>query len=104
MPSIRELAEKLWNGEVDTQEYHPVSFRQTVGEEIADGVLYYKGIASANTIDTGDGLVMLDTGTAQDTLTLHEEVRKWRPDAPLRAAVFSHHHIDHIFGVGPFEA
>jgi len=47
MPSIRELAEKLWNGEIDTQEYHPVSFRQTVGEEIADGVLYYKGIDSA---------------------------------------------------------
>ena len=104
MPSIRELAEKLWNGEIDTQEYHPVSFRQTVGEEIADGVLYYKGIASANTIDTGDGLVMLDTGAAQDTRALHEEVRKWRPDVPLRAAVFSHHHIDHIFGVGPFEA
>jgi len=27
----------------------------------------------------------------------------WRPRAPLVAAVFSHHHVDHIFGVGPFE-
>lgn len=104
MASIRELSEKLWIGEVDTQEIHPVAFRQAVGEEIVDGVLYYKGIASANTIDTGDGLVMLDTGAINDTRALHEEVRKWRADAPLRAAVFSHHHVDHIFGVGPFES
>src|SRR5688500_8899895 len=88
MPTIRELAEQLWNGDVDTQAFHPVAFRQPVGEEIADGVLYYKGIASANTIDTGDGLVMLDTGAVNDTRTLFEEVRKWRRDAPLRAAVF----------------
>jgi alkyl sulfatase BDS1-like metallo-beta-lactamase superfamily hydrolase len=104
MPTIRELSEQLWNGQINTQDYHPVQFRQAAGEEIADGLLYYKGIASANTIDTGDGLVMLDTGAVNDTRTLHEEVRKWRPNAPLRAAIFSHHHVDHIFGVGPFEA
>ncbi|HZU75203.1 MAG TPA: alkyl sulfatase dimerization domain-containing protein, partial [Dehalococcoidia bacterium] len=47
--------------------------------------------------------VMLDTGAVNDTRPLHEAVRRWRPDAPLIAAVFSHHHVDHIFGVGPFE-
>lgn len=103
MVDIRDLAERIWNGEVSTQEVHPVGWRQPEGQEIAAGVLYYKGIASANTIDTGDGLVMLDTGAINDTLPLHAEVRKWRPDAPLRAAVFSHHHVDHIFGMGPFE-
>lgn len=104
MADIRELAERLWNGDISTADLHPVGWRQPEGQEIAEGVLFYKGIASANTIDTGDGLVMLDTGAVNDTRTLHEEVRRWRPDAPLRAAVFSHHHVDHIFGVGPFEA
>src|SRR5690606_27294560 len=103
MPSVRDLAEQLWNGDVDTQQFHPVAFGTRAGEEIADGVLFYKGIASANTIDTGAGLVMRDTGAVNDTRALYEEVRKWRPEAPLRAAVFSHHHVDHIFGVGPFE-
>ncbi|MFN0096672.1 MAG: alkyl sulfatase dimerization domain-containing protein, partial [Dehalococcoidia bacterium] len=83
---------------------HPVHSRMPGSEEVADGVLVYKGIASANTIDTGDGLVMLDTGTAQDTQPLYAEVRRWRPDVPLAAAVYSHHHIDHIFGTAPFEA
>lgn len=104
MPDIRDLSEKLWNGEADIQDFHPVHWRQPEGQEIGEGLLYYKGIASANTIDTGDGLVMLDTGAVNDTNMLFGEVRKWRPSAPLRAAVFSHHHVDHIFGLGPFEA
>jgi glyoxylase-like metal-dependent hydrolase (beta-lactamase superfamily II) len=103
MPSVRELSEQLWNGTITTRELHPVHGRIPEGEEIAEGVLYYKGVASANTIDSGDGLVMLDTGAVNDTRRLHEAVRRWRPEAPLVAAVFSHHHVDHIFGVAPFE-
>ena len=103
MPGIRETAEQLWNGETDTTRVHPVATRFPEAEEMADGVLVFKGTASANTIDTGDGLVMLDTGGQNETRRLHEQVRRWRPDAPLTAAVFSHHHVDHIFGVGPFE-
>ena len=103
MTSVRELAEQLWTGETTTIDVHPVASRFPEGEELADGVLYYKGLASATTVDSGDGLVMLDTGAKQDTERLYHAVRGWRAEAPLRAAVFSHHHVDHIFGVGPFE-
>jgi alkyl sulfatase BDS1-like metallo-beta-lactamase superfamily hydrolase len=103
MPDIRDLADRLWNGTLAPEEAHPLTIRCQEGDEIADGVLFYKGIASANTIDTGAGLVMLDTGAVNDTRRLHEAVRRWRPDVPLTAAVFSHHHVDHVFGVGPFE-
>jgi alkyl sulfatase BDS1-like metallo-beta-lactamase superfamily hydrolase len=103
MPDLRTLADQLWRGEIDTRSHHPVAGLQTAGEEIADGVLVYNGIASANTIDTGAGLVMLDTGSRADTRPLYEAVRRWRREPPLRAAVFSHHHVDHVFGVGPFE-
>ena len=102
-PDIRTLADQLWRGEIDTTTHHPVAILRTEGEEIADGVLFYKGLASANTIDTGAGLVMLDTGSRADTRPLHQAVRRWRAGTPLAAAVFSHHHVDHIFGVGPFE-
>jgi len=103
MPDIETLADQLWRGELDTSSHHPVAGLACPGEEIADGILFYKGIASANTIDTGAGLVMLDTGSRADTRPLHEAVRRWRADTPLAAAVFSHHHVDHVFGVGPFE-
>ena len=103
MADIRDLAERLWNGTLDSSEAHPVTAQYTEGDEILDGLLFYKGFASVNTIDTGDALVMLDTGAFTDTGRVFEAVRKWRPDRRLAAAVFSHHHVDHIFGVGPFE-
>jgi len=105
MESIRDLAERYWQGEADlVGEHHPVQpALGRVGEEIADGVYCLKSIASVNAVDTGDGLVMLDTGGPFDTDHVFDSVRSWRPDAPLRAAVFSHHHIDHVFGTARFE-
>ena len=61
-------------------------------------------IASVNAIDTGDGLAMLDTGGQFDSDHVFEQVRRWRPEDPVRAAVYSHHHIDHVFGTRRFEA
>jgi len=106
MPDIRDFCERLWNGEIDTTfEAHPVtsSYNNRKAEEIHDGLLYYKGLAGVTTIDTGESLVMLDTGAQFDAQNIYDQVRAWRPDLPLAAATFSHHHIDHIFGVGLFE-
>ena len=105
-PTIRELADRHWRGEGDlVHEHHPVSpvaGRET--EEILDGVLYLKSIASVTAIDTGDGLLLLDTGGPFDSQIVYEGIRAWRSDQRLAMAVFSHHHIDHVFGTLRFEA
>lgn len=102
--TIRAAAERWWEGDADlVHAEHPVQPTHAFGEEIAEGVLTYKSVASANTIDTGDGLVMLDTGAWFDVEPLHLHVRTWRPNDRLAAAVYSHHHVDHIFGTTRFE-
>lgn len=104
-PTIRELAERHWQGQGDLVfEHHPVTpVAGRAAEEILDGVLYLKSIASVTAIDTGDGLLMLDTGGPFDAGIVFEAVRSWRPDTRLAMAVFSHHHIDHVFGTLRFE-
>jgi glyoxylase-like metal-dependent hydrolase (beta-lactamase superfamily II) len=104
MGALRDLAERMWQGDFDSVRDHPVHARVDGPEEIADGVLTFKGIASANTFDTGDGLVMLDTGAKPEAAAIHAAVRRWRPEPRLAAAVFSHHHVDHVYGTIPFEA
>ena len=57
-----------------------------------------KSVAAVNVLDTGDGLAMLDTGGNFDSDHVFDSVRAWRPDERVAAAIYSHHHIDHVFG------
>src|SRR6476619_4750681 len=104
--SIRSLAERHWTGEADlVYAQHPVNpILDRAAEEIAPGVLTLLSLASVNAVDTGDGIVLLDTGGPFDSDVVFDAVRHWRPSARLRAAVYSHHHIDHVFGTRRFEA
>jgi glyoxylase-like metal-dependent hydrolase (beta-lactamase superfamily II) len=100
--SILELADRLWNDEVDTAEFHPM--RQW-GElaEIGDGTAFVAAFANVSAFSTGAGLVMVDTGSSFLAAKVRETLRTWTP-ALLHTAVFTHGHIDHCFGVDLYEA
>ncbi len=96
-----ELADRLWRGEDPDHASAPLGPGGPLGE-VADGVAFLPNFANCSIVDTGDGLVMVDTGSILTAERVFEEVRAWR-GARLRRAVFSHGHIDHVFGVGPFD-
>jgi alkyl sulfatase BDS1-like metallo-beta-lactamase superfamily hydrolase len=99
MSDVLTLAEQVWRGEVH---YHP--FRGAGTEcEVADGIAFVHGFSNVAAIATDDGLVLVDTGTVHLADVMHDAVRRWSP-SPLHTAVFTHGHIDHVFGVDRYEA
>ena len=95
---VLALADRLWRGEVATSEYHPVSHLGGLAE-ICDDVAFLPAFANVTAIATDDGLVLVDTGSAFVAAAIHEELRRWTGQR-LHTAVYSHGHIDHVFGVG----
>ncbi|MGH9197981.1 MAG: alkyl sulfatase dimerization domain-containing protein, partial [Acidimicrobiia bacterium] len=53
-------------------------------------------------IKTGEGLVLVDTGNQMLADQIHGQVRSWS-DARVHTVVYTHGHIDHVSGVGPFD-
>jgi alkyl sulfatase BDS1-like metallo-beta-lactamase superfamily hydrolase len=103
MTDVLEIADRLWTGAETVDTHHPLGSGAGELAEVADGVMFWHGFSNATAVDTGDGLLLVDSGDPLFGGLLHERVRGWRPDPPLRAAVFSHGHIDHVFGVGRFD-
>jgi alkyl sulfatase BDS1-like metallo-beta-lactamase superfamily hydrolase len=101
--SVLDVADRLWRGE-------PVDFHPMVpaGDivEVADRVAFLPGFANVSAMRTDDGLLLVDTGSSFTADRVHEQVRSWTgAGGPhLHTAVYSHGHIDHVFGVARFEA
>jgi alkyl sulfatase BDS1-like metallo-beta-lactamase superfamily hydrolase len=102
MADLLELADRLWNGEAGTDGHHPVT--QDLGlAEVADRTAFSAAFGNIGAFVTDDGLLLVDTGNQIMAGVNHERVRAWT-DAALGTAVYTHGHIDHVFGLGPYEA
>jgi alkyl sulfatase BDS1-like metallo-beta-lactamase superfamily hydrolase len=53
-------------------------------------------------LDTGDGLVFIDTSSLFHAKQVYEGVRAWS-DAPVHTGVYTHGHVDHVFGLLRFD-
>jgi alkyl sulfatase BDS1-like metallo-beta-lactamase superfamily hydrolase len=96
---VLALAERVWQGEAH---YHP--FRGAGSwSEVADGIAFVNGFSNVNGIATDDGLVLVDTGMYLLADVMHDAVRDWSA-LPLHTVVFTHGHVDHVFGVDRYEA
>ncbi len=110
---LLEVADKLWRGELEVagppgpegfdeaREANPFLPR---GElvEVGTGTAFVSSFANVSAFETGDGLVCVDSGASFSAPEIHRLIREWSP-ARLDTTIFSHGHIDHVFGVGEFE-
>jgi glyoxylase-like metal-dependent hydrolase (beta-lactamase superfamily II) len=94
---VLAVADRLWRGEVSTAVIHPL--RPSTGlAEVADGVSFVPSFANVSAISTDDGLLLVDTGSSFMAGVVHDTLRGWSPGR-LNTAVYSHGHVDHVFGV-----
>ena len=101
MGTILDVAERLWTGEDTTLSRHPFTPLAEV-EEVAPGVAFVSSFANVVALTTDDGLVLVDTGAWFVATKNHALVRRFSPDL-VRRAIFTHGHVDHVMGLGPFE-
>jgi alkyl sulfatase BDS1-like metallo-beta-lactamase superfamily hydrolase len=93
----------LERGDVSSMtELHPFTAHQEI-EEVADGVGAVSSFANVAVIDSGDGLVLVDTGGPMAGTSIRDLIRTWRT-APVHSAVYTHGHIDHVMGTAAFDA
>ncbi|MXW97475.1 MAG: MBL fold metallo-hydrolase [Acidimicrobiaceae bacterium] len=69
--------------------------------EIADGVGIVCGFSHIWTLDTGEGLAVVDTSQPDFASAALEHLRRWR-DVPVDTIVYTHGHVDHVSGASVF--
>src|SRR3954466_10370521 len=66
-------------------------------ERLRSDVLLSPSFANVSAVETGDGLLMIDTGGLLVAARAHEELRRLT-DAPGHTAGYTHGHVDHVMG------
>jgi len=98
---VLATAERLWNG-AGPSRIDPLAPGGGMAE-VADGVAFVPSFANVTAVATGDGLVLVDVGSQLLSGAVHRTLRGWT-DRDVHTAVYSHGHIDHVFGMHRWEA
>jgi alkyl sulfatase BDS1-like metallo-beta-lactamase superfamily hydrolase len=98
---LLELADKLFTGELPIEAHHPFASSGEMAE-VQPGLAFVDAFANSAAVETADGLVVVDTSGVFHAQSVHRTIRSWS-ERPLHTAVFTHGHIDHVFGVDLYE-
>src|SRR5689334_21591223 len=102
MPTdLLQLADDLFTGAAPIESHHPFASSGELAE-IQAGLVFVDAFANSAAVDTDDGLVVVDTSGVFHSKQVHETLRRWS-SSPLHTAVFTHGHVDHVFGVDLYE-
>lgn len=97
MGRVRDFAASLMSGAQDTAGAHPLA--QMLGlEEYAPGLAFVSSLGNVTAFDTGEGLVVIDTGSFATAGHARYELSRWT-DRPVHTVVYTHGHVDHVGGI-----
>jgi glyoxylase-like metal-dependent hydrolase (beta-lactamase superfamily II) len=96
---ILERAEQAWQGDLRRQG-GSAALPLRGSAEVAPGTLFIAPGNGGNVIAfrTAEGLFLFDTGGRPAGPAIVEALRAWDQD-PVHTAVYSHGHVDHVFGI-----
>jgi alkyl sulfatase BDS1-like metallo-beta-lactamase superfamily hydrolase len=99
---VLELADRLWSGEANIVENHPVGYMGQM-VELDERLAFWPSFANVTAILTDEGLVLVDSGNFLLGEMAHETIRGWT-DERVHTVIWSHGHVDHVFGVPLWDA
>ncbi len=99
---LLELSRRILHGEGGFSKRHPMSAGNEL-VEVASRTAMVESFANVAAFTTGDGLCLVDTGSALTAPAIHEAVRGWTAE-DFDTAVYTHGHIDHVCGTEVFDA
>jgi alkyl sulfatase BDS1-like metallo-beta-lactamase superfamily hydrolase len=98
---LLELSARVLRGDASIEDHHPFRPSNQLAE-VGDDTAFVESFANVSAFRTNDGLCLVDTGSALAAPAIHAAVRGWDPGR-LHTAVYTHGHIDHVFGTAVFE-
>ncbi|HET6585872.1 MAG TPA: alkyl sulfatase dimerization domain-containing protein [Nannocystaceae bacterium] len=105
MGAVLDLAEAMWNGTADVHVMGTAASLTGgyVGiDEVAPGIAFVGSFANVTAIATDDGLVLVDVGSPLLAPRVREAIRSWS-DRRVHTGIYTHGHVDHVFGFGAYE-
>ncbi len=100
MGDVRDQSERLLHGRADPA-FHPFTPLFQI-ERLTDRAAFVSSFANVLAVDTDEGLVLVDVGSFFLAKPTKDLVRSFS-DKPLHTAVYTHGHLDHVFGVAAYE-
>ncbi|MFJ8663561.1 alkyl sulfatase dimerization domain-containing protein [Streptomyces sp. NPDC093795] len=98
-----DYTDRVWRGEETLLPHLTGAFTSEELVRVRDRIGFFPAFANVAVFDTGSGLVLVDSGDVRTAELLHTAVRSFSQD-PVRAVVFTHGHVDHVFGTAHFDA